>query len=225
MRLVEDPAHRVVVASASPTSPRGHAAPTGTSGPPPARAWTSAWSRCCARHARAVPPMRRGWLLVEIAGNDRAEVPSGPTPCRPAGLGLESSGSRTRRAGPVVAHPRGRRRPGRPLAGPPRAGRLGGRGRAPGAAGRLPARLRRAAAASTGLDGVPYGHFGDGCVHVRIDFELEDRDGRGTTYRPVHRAGRRPGGLLRRLDVGGARRRPGPLRAAPADVLRRRRSR
>ncbi len=25
------------------------------------------------------------------------------------------------------------------------------------------------------LDGVPYGHFGDGCVHVRIDFEFEDR--------------------------------------------------
>ena len=29
------------------------------------------------------------------------------------------------------------------------------------------------------LDGVPYGHFGDGCVHVRIDFELEDPSGRG----------------------------------------------
>ena len=29
------------------------------------------------------------------------------------------------------------------------------------------------------LDGVPYGHFGDGCVHVRIDFELEDSGGRG----------------------------------------------
>ncbi len=28
------------------------------------------------------------------------------------------------------------------------------------------------------LDGVPYGHFGDGCVHVRIDFELDDPDGR-----------------------------------------------
>ncbi len=28
------------------------------------------------------------------------------------------------------------------------------------------------------LDGVPYGHFGDGCVHVRIDFELGDRGGR-----------------------------------------------
>jgi Fe-S oxidoreductase len=24
-----------------------------------------------------------------------------------------------------------------------------------------------------GLDGVPYGHFGDGCVHVRIDFPLD----------------------------------------------------
>jgi FAD/FMN-containing dehydrogenase/Fe-S oxidoreductase len=29
------------------------------------------------------------------------------------------------------------------------------------------------------LDGVPYGHFGDGCVHVRIDFELDDRAGVG----------------------------------------------
>jgi len=28
-----------------------------------------------------------------------------------------------------------------------------------------------------GLDGVPYGHFGDGCVHVRIDFPLRDADG------------------------------------------------
>jgi FAD/FMN-containing dehydrogenase/Fe-S oxidoreductase len=25
-----------------------------------------------------------------------------------------------------------------------------------------------------GLDGVPYGHFGDGCVHVRIDFAFDD---------------------------------------------------
>ncbi len=27
-------------------------------------------------------------------------------------------------------------------------------------------------------DGVPYGHFGDGCVHVRIDFELREQPGR-----------------------------------------------
>ena len=29
-----------------------------------------------------------------------------------------------------------------------------------------------------GLDTVPYGHFGDGCVHARIDFELDDDGGR-----------------------------------------------
>ncbi len=28
-----------------------------------------------------------------------------------------------------------------------------------------------------GLDGVPYGHFGDGCVHVRIDFPLREHHG------------------------------------------------
>jgi FAD/FMN-containing dehydrogenase/Fe-S oxidoreductase len=28
-----------------------------------------------------------------------------------------------------------------------------------------------------GLDGVPYGHFGDGCVHVRIDFPIETPGG------------------------------------------------
>ena len=33
-----------------------------------------------------------------------------------------------------------------------------------------------------GLDGVPYGHFGDGCVHVRIDFPFERR--RRTAARP-----------------------------------------
>ena len=32
------------------------------------------------------------------------------------------------------------------------------------------------------LDGVPYGHFGDGCVHVRIDFPL-DEDGGTSVYR------------------------------------------
>ncbi|GAB3913940.1 hypothetical protein GCM10027613_06450 [Microlunatus endophyticus] len=35
---------------------------------------------------------------------------------------------------------------------------------------------------SYGVDGVPYGHFGDGCVHVRIDFPLWEEGG-GTQYR------------------------------------------
>ena len=34
------------------------------------------------------------------------------------------------------------------------------------------------------LDGVPYGHFGDGCVHVRIDFPFEPGDaGSATVFR------------------------------------------
>ncbi|MFI0718777.1 FAD-binding and (Fe-S)-binding domain-containing protein [Streptomyces sp. NPDC021224] len=35
----------------------------------------------------------------------------------------------------------------------------------------------RALLAAHGLRGAPYGHFGDGCVHVRIDFDLAAPDG------------------------------------------------
>jgi FAD/FMN-containing dehydrogenase/Fe-S oxidoreductase len=31
--------------------------------------------------------------------------------------------------------------------------------------------------ADHGLHGTPYGHFGDGCIHVRIDFDLSSEDG------------------------------------------------
>ncbi len=43
----------------------------------------------------------------------------------------------------------------------------------------LPKYLRELAAllAQHGLDGLMFGHFGDGCVHVRIDFPLRDRAG------------------------------------------------
>ena len=36
--------------------------------------------------------------------------------------------------------------------------------------------------ADHGLDGLPYGHFGDGCVHCRIDFPLT-RPGGAASYR------------------------------------------
>ncbi|MFF8399131.1 FAD-binding and (Fe-S)-binding domain-containing protein [Streptomyces sp. NPDC016172] len=44
---------------------------------------------------------------------------------------------------------------------------------------RLGAYLRdfRALMAAHGLRGTPYGHFGDGCIHVRIDFDLLTRAG------------------------------------------------
>jgi FAD/FMN-containing dehydrogenase len=44
---------------------------------------------------------------------------------------------------------------------------------------RLGAYLRdfRALLAEHGLSGTPYGHFGDGCIHVRIDFDLMSEEG------------------------------------------------
>jgi FAD/FMN-containing dehydrogenase/Fe-S oxidoreductase len=47
-----------------------------------------------------------------------------------------------------------------------------------------------------GLDGVPYGHFGDGCVHVRIDFEFDDG---GARFREFLEAAAR-----RLADYGGS---------------------
>ena len=68
-----------------------------------------------------------------------------------------------------------------------------------------------------GLQCVPYGHFGDGCVHGRIDFPFGSGPDRGRGAVPGLRRGRRPaGGRLRRLAVRRARRRPGPQRAAAA---------
>ena len=41
----------------------------------------------------------------------------------------------------------------------------------------------RALLDSYSLDGLLYGHFGDGCVHVRIDFPLDHPDGAGLLRR------------------------------------------
>src|SRR5260370_21086920 len=45
--------------------------------------------------------------------------------------------------------------------------------------------------AEHGLDGLIYGHFGDGCVHVRIDFPFSTPPGR---YRPFAVAAAQLGG-------------------------------
>ena len=77
-----------------------------------------------------------------------------------------------------------------------------------------------------GLQCVPYGHFGDGCVHGRIDFPFGTGQRRRPGAVPGLRRGRRPAGRrLRRLAVRRARRRPGAQRAAAAHVLPRRPSR
>ena len=52
-----------------------------------------------------------------------------------------------------------------------------------------------------------YGHFGQGCIHTRIDFDLKTVRGR-QAFPQVPGRGGRPGGRSRRLDLGRARRRP-----------------
>ncbi len=127
----------------------------------------------------AVPPLPRGdgWMFVELVGDDPAELQA-----RAQAL-LADSGALD---GFVVADPVQAlalwkiREDGAGLAGvsltrpaypgwedaavPPE---------------HLGAYLRAfdALLANYGLDGLPYGHFGDGCVHVRIDFPLTDPGG------------------------------------------------
>lgn len=85
--------------------------------------------------------------------------------------------------------------------------------------GRLGPYLRdfRALLAEHGLRGTPYGHFGDGCIHVRIDFDLLSPPG-VARFRRFSEEPRGPGRRARRLTERRTRRRPGPRRTAPAHV-------
>ena len=65
-----------------------------------------------------------------------------------------------------------------------------------------------------------YGHFGHGCIHMQISFDL-DTERRHPQVRRVRRARRGPRRQLRRLALGRARRRPVARRAAAEDVRRR----
>jgi FAD/FMN-containing dehydrogenase/Fe-S oxidoreductase len=139
------------------------------------------------RRGRAVPELPRGggWLLAELAGDSPAEAEAA------AGRLLGAAG------GDALA--------GRMLSDPAEAAAIwriredgagfGGRSPAgaPAWAGwedaavppeRLGAYLRdfEELLAASGLGGIPYGHFGDGCLHVRIDFPF-DRPGGRAVYR------------------------------------------
>ena len=130
------------------------------------------------RGASAVPPLPRGagWLFAEVTGATEAEVRAAATAVA-AGSGavdhrvvtdpLEQAALwRIREDGAGLA--------ARSLTRPAHAGwedaavppeRLGDYLRG------FDALLREYS-----YDGVPYGHFGEGCVHVRIDFELDGSD-------------------------------------------------
>ncbi|WP_230973498.1 FAD-binding and (Fe-S)-binding domain-containing protein [Aeromicrobium terrae] len=134
---------------------------------------------------KAVPPLPsgQGWLFLEIAGDDADDVAERVMKARAATSAVdarlvESAAEqavlwRIREEGAGLAT---RTLPGKALSGwedaavPPE--RLGTYLR------KFDGLLRQ-----YGLDGVPYGHFGDGCVHVRIDFPLDEPDGHGVFRR------------------------------------------
>ena len=120
-------------------------------------------------------PRGGGWLFVETGGATRAEAEAARAAVRGGrrrGRRRRSSATRPEQralwriredgAGIVTRSPDGERglaRAGRTAAVPPE---------------RLGAYLREfdALLAEHGRRGASYGHFGDGCIHVRIDFDL-----------------------------------------------------
>jgi FAD/FMN-containing dehydrogenase/Fe-S oxidoreductase len=135
------------------------------------------------RGPAAVPdlPDGGGWLLVELAGATPAEAAAAAARLV-AAVGGDALDSRVL-ADPAQAAAIWRiREDGAGFGGRSPAG-------APAWAGwedaavppeRLGAYLRdfESLLAEHGLDGIPYGHFGDGCLHMRIDFPFDRPDGR-----------------------------------------------
>jgi FAD/FMN-containing dehydrogenase/Fe-S oxidoreductase len=137
------------------------------------------------RRGRAVPelPKGGGWLLVELGADSAAEAEAAAGRLVRA-AGGDALGVRVL-ADPAEAAAIWRiREDGAGFGGRSPAG-------APAWAGwedaavppeRLGAYLRdfEALLADHGLGGIPYGHFGDGCLHVRIDFPFDRPEGRAT---------------------------------------------
>ncbi|HEY1485444.1 MAG TPA: FAD-linked oxidase C-terminal domain-containing protein, partial [Micromonosporaceae bacterium] len=134
------------------------------------------------RGPAAVPALPRGtgWLFVELAGDSEAELAA------TAAKVIADAGALDSRvvtdAGEAATLWR-IREDGAGLASRPMRGKRPYSGWEDAAVPpeRLGEYLRDFEALMTGhgLTGVPYGHFGDGCVHVRIDFPLDRPDGAG----------------------------------------------
>ena len=158
--------------------------------------------------AAVVPDLPRGdgWLVVELAGDDPAELAARAVRVVADAGALDSL---------VVTDPAEAaaiwriREDGAGLAARTSEGRPAHAGWEDAAVpvAQLGPYLRdfEALLAEHRLHGVPYGHFGDGCVHVRIDFPFGQAlggDG-GARGLPRLRGGRgAAGGRLRRLHVG-----------------------
>jgi len=129
------------------------------------------------RGSAAVPdlPKGGGWLFIETAGDTVEQARDAAAKLVADGAALDSA---------IITGPRAAalwriREDGAGLGGRTPAGAPAWPGWEDSAVppDRLPAYLRELTALMTRheLDGLMYGHFGDGCIHVRIDFPLRDR--------------------------------------------------
>lgn len=133
------------------------------------------------RGPAAVPdlPDGGGWLFVELAGDDLEDVTSTATRLRSA---TNARDARVVLDGSDMAALWKIREDGSGLVARTPGGRPAHAGWEDAAV--PPARLGDYLAdfetmlEEHGYHGVPYGHFGDGCVHVRIDFDLDLDEGR-----------------------------------------------
>lgn len=182
VRLVEDPPHRqvLVLGYASMAEAADDVPALLPFGPTACEGLDSRIVDVFRTHKGSVPelPRGQGWLFVEISGDEpglvadtvqRASVASSAIASRVVTDPREQAVLwRIREEGAGLAT---RTLPGKALSGwedaavPP---------------DRLGTYLREfdALLRENGLDGVPYGHFGDGCIHVRIDFPLDASGGK-----------------------------------------------
>ena len=133
-----------------------------------------------------VPPLPEGggWLMVEVGEEGGADAMSR---ARALADSASSTAVDIRPAGPEAARLWQIRADGAGLGGRTPAGNQAWPGWEDSAVPpeKLGGYLRalEALMKGFGLDGLMYGHFGDGCVHVRIDFPLESQKGAETFRR------------------------------------------
>ncbi|MBG0564052.1 FAD-binding and (Fe-S)-binding domain-containing protein [Actinoplanes aureus] len=186
VKLVADPAHRTLVVLGYPDfGTAGDIIPTILEFKPTACEGLD--HRICdvvrsRRGPDAVPPLPGGtaWLMVEIAGDDPDEVRDRVSRLVAAAEAVDSLiVEDTAKAAPLWKI----REDGAGLAGRAPSGLPAHAGWEDAAVppARIGAYLRDFDALTErhGLSAMPYGHLGDGCVHVRLDFPLDKPGGPG----------------------------------------------
>ncbi|MFI7589902.1 FAD-binding and (Fe-S)-binding domain-containing protein [Spongisporangium articulatum] len=182
VKLVRDPAHRVLVALGFADIVRaGEAAPAVTTyGPTACEGFDGRLIDILRRRgANDLPALPAGiaWLFVEISGDDRTEVLDRARALADAGLG---TGAEVFEDAPTMARIWRIREDGAGFAGRAPSGKPAWPGWEDAAVppeklGPYLARFEELVA-EHGLTQAPYGHFGDGCLHVRLDLPLEPSD-------------------------------------------------